>query len=140
MPDSESRTSYSIKITETEVQTVGYVSDEVVNGLLGLGLPAGEVHLYPGAIKHVKKKHGEEFWNNNYSLIPDILANPDYVGKNPKEPDSIELIKDGVYLLIAVKWDDDRKYFYLSSFYTLDNGEYKIRKRLSSGRIVPYSP
>lgn len=68
-----------------------------------------------------------------------MLKNSDYVGQNPKEPNSIELYKQIGYVLIADKLDPSG-YLYLSSMYELNNGEHKIKARLKSGRIVPFTP
>ncbi|WEG15064.1 hypothetical protein PU629_00335 [Pullulanibacillus sp. KACC 23026] len=71
--------------------------------------------------------------------MPNIISNPDYVGQNPKEPSSIELYKFLTdHLLVAIKLDPSG-YLYLSSFYDLHNGSDKIKKRLRTGRIVPFS-
>nr|WP_275441500.1 hypothetical protein [Brevibacillus laterosporus] len=47
--------------------------------MLGTNLPSTEVWMYSGFIKHVKKKHKGNF-EAYHHLIPDIIANPDYVG------------------------------------------------------------
>ena len=68
-----------------------------------------------------------------------MISNPDYAGQNPKEAQSIELYKVmGDYILIAIKVHPSSGLF-LGSFYTLNNGENKIQKRLNIGRIHPFS-
>ena len=72
-------------------------------------------------------------------FISEIISNPDYVGKNPSEPGSIELIKYvSPYLLLAVKLDPSG-YVFISSFYELNNGPVKVQKRLANGRLKPFS-
>lgn len=66
--------------------------------------------------------------------IPEIIIAPDYIGVNPGEPDSIELVKrysDNIQ--IAIKLDAAKGYLYVASLY--DIPEHKIQKRLYSGRL-----
>jgi hypothetical protein len=128
---------YTIDPNSTETQCVGEIP-AVVLKKYNIQCPSPEVKMYPGAIKHIKKKHATVF-GLYYEKIPDIICNPDYVGQNPKEPQSIEMYKYvGDNLLVAIKLDPSG-YFYLSTFYDLNNGNTKIHKRLKSGRIVPFS-
>lgn len=130
--------SYTIDINGTSTQTVGKLNLTAVKRLTGLDFPTAEVRLYPGALKHIRKEHSATL--NQYGLlIPDMIANPDYIGKHPKEPNSIELIKQVAEdLLLAIKFDPSG-YLFVSSFYELNNGTRKIQNRLASGRLVPYS-
>jgi len=83
-------------------------------------------------------KNHEEDYNKYFHLIPDMIESPDYIGQNPKEPNSVEIYKViSDHVLIAIKLDPSG-YMFLSSMYSLDNGQYKVQKRLKSGRIVPY--
>ena len=67
-----------------------------------------------------------------------ILREPDNIGKNSTEPNSIELYKQlGDHLLLAIKLDPTG-YLFVSSLYDLKNAPAKIQKRLASKRIVPY--
>lgn len=94
--------------------------------------------MFPGAIKHIKKRHPgilESFGH----LIPEIIEFPDYVGQSPRHPNSVELIKVvSEHLLLAIKLDPSG-YLFVSSFYELNNGPYKIKKRLRSGRLVRFT-
>jgi hypothetical protein len=129
---------YTVDPGATTAQLVGKMDTATINSLLGISLPDVEVYMYPGVIKHIKRKHRGIF-ETFHHLIPDILLNPDYVGKNPKEPHSVELYKRlSPDLLLAIKLDPSG-YLYLSSMYDLNNGETKINKRLASGRVVPYT-
>ncbi len=118
-------------------QIAGYIDNEKIYQLIGVWFHTIEVEMYPGFIKHCKKKHPGIF-EKYYQLIPEIIFNPDYIGKNPKETKSIEMYKRvDETLLLAIKLDP-HGYLYLSSFYELNNAEFKIQKRLRKGRIVPY--
>ena len=130
---------YKIDINATTIQIVGELNIEAVKKLIGIEFPDGKVYMYPGAIKHIKKRHNGLIEQYGH-LIPVIIANPDYVGQNPKEPNSVELVKVITeHFLVAIKLDPSG-YLFLSSFYDLDNGPYKVQARLRSGRLKPYKP
>lgn len=71
--------------------------------------------------------------------IPDIIADPHYIGINPRESvDSIELIKRyEENIIIGIKLDIDRDYYYVSTMYEIQDS--KIKRRLHSGRIKTFS-
>lgn len=130
---------YTIDINATSTQIVGCLNVHAIKRLTGIEFTVAEVHMYPGAIKHVKREHPGIFQKYHH-LIPDIIAKPDYVGQNPRETGSIELVKCVTpYILIAIKLDPSG-YLYLSTFYDLKNGPIKVKKRVSSGRLVRYVP
>ena len=129
--------TYKIDPNCAETQCVGEIPASIIKKY-NLQCPSNEVLMYPGAIKHIKKKHAATFVLY-YERIPEIICNPDYVGQNPKEPQSIEMYKYlDEHFLVAIKLDPTG-YFFLSTFYDLNNGQNKIAKRLRSGRIVPFS-
>lgn len=92
----------------------------------------------PGVLKHLQKRgHWDDFLRY-YQDIPDMIANPDYAGQNPKEPGTVELYKVmSDHCLLAIKLNPDTGLF-LGSFYKMDNGAEKIKKRLRTGRIHPF--
>lgn len=121
----------------TKALSIGHIDVVKVKKLTGIDLGVSEVFIYPGAIKHIKREH-PGIWDNYKHTLPTILTSPDYIGKNPKVPDSIELYKQvGDTLLLAIKLDPTG-YLFVSSFYDLNNANVKIAKRLKSGRIVPF--
>lgn len=129
---------YSVDINSREIQTVGKLDVEHIKKLTGIDFPVSDVLMYPGVIKHINKGHSGLLEKYGH-LIPSMISNPDYVGKNPSVPDSIELIKVvDSHLLLAIKLDPSG-YLFLSTFYELDNGAVKVQKRLNSGRIVPFN-
>ncbi|MFB5762300.1 PBECR3 domain-containing polyvalent protein [Paenibacillus medicaginis] len=129
--------TYTIDIHATETQIVGKLDTVKIKSLLGIDFPVAEVRMYPGAIKHIKRNHPGDIEAYGH-LIPDTIANPDYIGQHPKEPNSVELVKAVTpHLLLAIKLDPSG-YLYLSTFYQLDNAVEKVKKRLKSGRLVPY--
>lgn len=134
---NEALESYHIDINAKTIQTAGKLHLACIKRLTGIEFPVAEVQIYPGAIKHIKRNHPGIIEQYGH-LIPDMIANPDYVGKNPTEPDSIELVKVVTdSLLLAIKLDPSG-YLYVSSFYDLHNAAVKLQKRLRSGRWVPF--
>jgi hypothetical protein len=122
----------------TKTQLVGIISEAIIKHYC-ISCSSHEVFIPPGVLKHLKKRgHWADFLKYHQD-IPDMIANPDYAGQNPKEPGTVELYKVlNDYVLIAIKMNPDTGLF-LGSFYTLDNGAEKIQKRLRVGRIHPYS-
>ncbi|HBF2207821.1 hypothetical protein [Paenibacillus aceti] len=130
--------SYTIDIHGTDIQDVGELNVQAIKKLTGVDLSDGKVKVYPGALKHIRKRHPGVLEQYGH-LIPGMISCPDYVGKNPKEPNSIELVKIVQdHLLLAIKLDPTG-YVFVSSFYDLANGTAKLQKRLASRRWVPYS-
>lgn len=129
---------YTIDINGTNIQTVGKIDLATVHRLTGLTFPSADVRIFPGALKHIRKKHAA-ILNQYGHLIPSIIARPDYIGRHPNNSNSVELIKKvGTDVLLSIELDPSG-YLYISSFYELNNAPVKIQKRLDSGRIVQYS-
>ena len=69
--------------------------------------------------------------------IPDIIDCPDYIGINPHEPQSIELIKKyDSNILIGIKLDLNQNYLYVASLYEISDA--KVSRRLHGGRLKPF--
>ncbi len=119
-------------MNETDLIEAGMFKDEY-NQLLGINLPAGMIYQSKGLSTHMKKR--KHFKCLKYlDRINEILDNPDFIGVNPNEENSIELIKkfdDNV--LIGIKLDTDKNYLYISTMH--DVQESKIDRRLHSGRL-----
>lgn len=114
---------------------VGMYQEEF-NKILNIELPIGAIYQSKGLPTHmVKRKHYKclKYIDN----ISEIIENPDYIGINPNESNSIELIKklkDNV--LVGIKLDPDENYFYISTMH--DVQESKIERRLHSGRLKKF--
>jgi hypothetical protein len=131
--------NYIFDINATTKQVIGELNLEAIKRLLGIEFPTSEVYMYPGAIKHAKRQHPGVIEQYGH-LIPDMISNPDYVGHNPTEPDSIELVKYiNEHLLLAVKLDPSG-YLFVGTFFDLKNGQEKLKRRLASGRLKRYIP
>jgi len=128
----------NIDPNSTDTQLVGIIPDCIIKHY-SLQCNSYEVYMPPGVLKHLKKKgHWNDFVTYHQD-IPNMIANPDYAGQNPKEPGTVEIYKIvNDHVLLPIKLNADSGLF-LSSFYILDNGAAKIIKRLRSGRIHPFS-
>lgn len=105
-----------------------------LNNLLGINVAELDIYRSKGLPSHMlKRKHYKCLKYIDY--IPDIIANPDYIGINPNEKNtSFEFVKcyqDNI--LIGIKLDTNKNYLYISSMY--DVQESKISRRLHSGRL-----
>lgn len=107
------------------------------NKILGTDIKDLEIFRSKGLPAHmVKRKHYKCLKYIDY--IPNIIAEPDYVGVNPNETgESIEIVKkyeDNV--LVGIKLDTEGEYFYVSTMYDIQ--ESKVSRRLHSGRLKEF--
>ena len=105
------------------------------NQKLNINLPILDIYQDLGLYKHVKSNHPNciQYLNK----ISDILISPDYIGQNPKVPNSVELIKNfGDNLQIAIKLDFNNNYYYIATLHEISN--VKINKRLNNGRLKKF--
>ncbi len=108
---------------------------EKFNALTGQDLPLLDIVQSTGLEKHVLKRHPLDI--QYLEKISEIIVSPDYIGQNPKEPNSIELIKsysDDVQ--IAIKLDSKNNYYFVASLYQITKK--KINNRLFSGRLKEF--
>ncbi len=87
------------------VQAIGKVSARVIS-LLGESFQIDQpIYLGPSNIAHMQSRHPEDYAKYG-PYIPKILAEPDYIGKNPTDG-SIEYVKDfqinGEFVKVAVR-------------------------------------
>ena len=105
------------------------------NKLLGVNLPLTDIYKSSGLDKHILKRHPN--CAPYMFKIHEIIRKPDYLGANPKEKDSIELVKryaDNV--LLALKLDKKKNYIYIASLYDISDA--KLKQRIKSGRLKKY--
>lgn len=121
-----------------EAQIVGEIPEPLIR-YYRLQCSDYNVYMPPGVLKHLKKRNHWNDFLTYHTDIPNMIANPDYCGQNPKEANTIELYKViNDHIILPIKLNTDTGLF-LSSFYILDNGPDKIHKRLRSNRIYPFS-
>ena len=106
------------------------------NTLTGQNLPCGPIYQSVGLVSHVKSHH-PQMGTAILQLIPTIIQSPDYIGKNPREPNSIELVKKlSDNIMVCIKLDTQNGYLYVASVYNISQG--KVNNRLNSGRLKRY--
>ena len=108
---------------------------ERFNQLTNQNLPIGDIYQSDGLATHVQKRHPSELGNLAYISL--VISSPDYIGHNPNEPDSIELVKtisDNV--MVCLKLDKDENHMYVASVFNIT--ESKLRNRIKSGRLKQY--
>lgn len=108
---------------------------EKFNVLTEQDLPLLKIVQSSGLEIHVKKRHPDCI--KYLTEIPNIIKEPDYIGHNPKEPHSIELVK--VYsdnVQVAIKLDISKGYYYIASVYEIK--PQRLKKGIFSGRLKPY--
>ncbi|MEG0012830.1 MAG: PBECR2 nuclease fold domain-containing protein [Cellulosilyticaceae bacterium] len=114
-------------------QTIGEISYEILE-LLNLAMENNKIFIYPGAIRHIKRRHPYAF-KLYFKKIPEVIAYPDYIGMSSQNPKRIELVrcyKDNI--LVALKLDENYNLF-VSSMYIIE--ENRIEKRVEYGRLQP---
>lgn len=102
------------------------------NAATGQSLPCGPIYQSRGLSVHVRRRHADQ--KDHLSDIPCVIASPDYIGKNPKEPNSIELVKDmGDNVMVCIKLDAKENYLYVASIFEITAS--KLNNRINSGRL-----
>lgn len=123
---------YNKNVEENKVKVTKQVKEK-----LKINTEIEKIIISKGLVSHMKKSRHEKMIKY-ISEIENIINNPDYIGINPREKGtSLEYLKvfdDNV--LLAVKLDIKRNYFYTASMY--DVTEAKLQSMLSSGRIKKY--
>lgn len=105
------------------------------NTLTAQALPCGPIMQSTGLKVHIRKHHPGLL--SEMGKIPQIIACPDYVGVNPKEPNSIELVKVlDQNLKVCVKLDQKGGHLFVASLYNIT--EAKLLKHIQSGRLKQY--
>lgn len=100
--------------------------------ILGINLPKLNIVQSEGLEKHIAKRHPSCL--QYLDKISEIISSPDYIGINPKEPDSFELIKQySDNVLIGIKLDIKNNYYYVATLHDIKQA--KINTRLHSGRL-----
>lgn len=102
------------------------------NEIAGLSIPAGPIFIADGVTTHIRKRHPECL--RYIPHIGEIIAMPDYIGNNPREPNSVEFVKMlDQHVQVAVKLDTSKGYLFVASLYEVPAG--KVERRLHSGRL-----
>ena len=109
---------------------------EAYNKALGIHLPCNTIFQSGGLSTHISKRHPECL--KYIDKIGDIISNPDYLGVNPQEKNSIEFVKCySNNVLVAVKLDSRNDYLYVASLYEIKQS--KLERRIHSKRLIRMS-
>lgn len=108
---------------------------EAFNEMTEQELPCGPIFQSTGLLKHIQKRHpGQE---GNLEHVPEVLAHPDYVGRNPNEPNSVEFVKIlQANVMVCVKLDMNDGYFFVASVFEITTA--KLERRIHSKRLRKY--
>lgn len=102
------------------------------NKILKTDLPKLSIYQSQGLKTHVSKRHSKCV--QYLDKIHEIINSPDYVGINPKESNSFELIKRyDNNILVGIKLDIKNNYFYIATLHDINQS--KLERRIHSGRI-----
>ena len=119
---------------EEKLFEVGQYIDKF-NKMTDQHLPCGTIYQSHGLKKHIQKRHPAEIYLLDY--VEKIIKNPDYIGRHPKEPDSVELVKViEKNIMVCIKLDCANEYFYVSSVFSISNA--KLNNRIHAGRLKKY--
>ena len=120
---------------QEELFVVGEYIEEF-NIATGQALPCGAVYQSAGLSVHIQKRHPDEIDLLNH--VPEVIHEPDFIGKNPREPYSIELVKLlEKNVMVCIKLDMKHSYLYVASVYSIS--EAKLKSRVQSGRLKPFA-
>ncbi len=120
------------------IKEVGVISNKF-NNIKNLDINNNIIYIGEENIEHMKDKHF-----GTYSLyfceLENILANPDYIGLNPKD-DSLEYVKElfnaeiGEYVKVAVRVSGQGRY-YARTMYTLNRN--KVNNFIKKGKLFDF--
>ncbi|MCX6382887.1 MAG: PBECR2 nuclease fold domain-containing protein [Actinobacteria bacterium] len=119
--------------TKITSKKIGVLKAKYLNTLNIQICKCKNVYISPGAERHIKNRHTQDY-NNYFNKISDIIINPDFIGINPHISNSIEMIKilnDIVLLSIAINING---FLYISSMYSI--GQHQLNSRLKKGRLI----
>ncbi|WP_195854837.1 PBECR2 nuclease fold domain-containing protein [Aerococcus mictus] len=100
---------------------------------LGINVATRNVYMSKGLITHLKKRNHHNVLKY-VDYVSSFIEDPDYIGNNPKVPNSFECIKIlDENILVAVKLDKKGDYFYIASMYEITDA--KLHRNIKSGRL-----
>lgn len=106
---------------------------ETYNAKTNQSLPCGTIYRSNGFSRHVRKNHPEEA-ESLLDSFQTVIDKPDFVGKNPNIPNSIELVKtidNNRNVLVGIKRSTD--YLYVATVHSITDK--KLNGRLRGGRL-----
>ena len=117
------------------MKPIAHISKKVIDAL-GLDITENTpIYLGESNIKHMKQRHSADY-DEYGDVIADILNQPEYVGKNPKD-DSIEYVREykranDEFVKVAVRISLKGRY-YARSLYVLSAN--RVRNFIRKGTL-----
>jgi hypothetical protein len=111
-----------------------------INATIGTSLAPGEVTVSKAAHAHIALDHPTEY-PAIMAALANIVANPAFVGQDPKHPHAFYLVEAvtsplGSHALVAIGFQRDKTGHYrVKSAYALKASQFA--GRLQTGRLVP---
>lgn len=116
------------------MRQVGVFSEKVIQ-VLELQIEAGTpIYIGDSNIDHIKKRHPVEY-RQYFSRIEEILDEPDYVGKDPKNNsiDYVKVFRDGDdFIQVSVRVTNNGNYFAKTLFQLMT---YKAERYIEQGTL-----
>lgn len=109
--------------------------NKIYNKLLNISFEDSDIYRDSGLTAHlIKRKHYSAIKYLDY--VPDIISDPDYVGKNPNEAESIEFVKCfKKNMHIGIKVDFQKGYMYVATMHEITDAI--IERYVNNGRFIP---
>jgi len=120
--------------------TSQYVCDieDTIIKTLNINITDRRVFISPGAIRHARSEHGEDF-KKYFNLLPHIINGAEYCGIYPNKADCIEIVKKiDDYVTVGLKINNSSGPLSISSFYMINDG--KCAARIKNGRYKEIGP
>lgn len=110
--------------------------NEKFDAYLSYNMKSSDIYQSNGLAKHISKRHPDCL--KYICLIPQIIANPDYVGVNPNEKNiSFELVKCiSENIQIGIKLDIKDNYLYVATLHTITDS--KLKHGIQNGRLKKF--
>ena len=119
-----------LAVADERIEVGEYI--QAFNDLTAQNIPCGKIYQSSGLKTHVERHHPDEVDLIRY--VPDVIREPEYIGKHPKEGSSVELIKKiNKNVMVCIKLDNKNGYLYVASVFSIS--EAKLNNRLNSGRV-----
>ena len=99
-------------------------------------MKSSDIYQSIGLVKHISKQHPDCL--KYIGLIPQIIANPDYIGINPNEKNiNFELVKCiSPNIQIGIKLDIKDNYLYVATLHTITDS--KLKHGIRNGRLKKF--
>ena len=114
----------------------GVLDLEMVSRLIGVQFRRCTVRAYSHGVDHANTYHSSVLAGQQ-DILAETIKNPTFIGQHPHVLRSVELYHGGTRLLVAIQ-EDRRGYLFVASAFQMMDWNYKIPRRLASGRIVRY--